>query len=76
MFRTNYDLCSDVLEERENVKISSRHNLLEHRVDHDVAASPDDYFDIDHVDDDHGHDIDKMMMMMMMTPMVMMLWKG
>ena len=46
MFRTSYDLRSDVLEEREYVKISSRHNLLEHRVDHDVAASPDDHFDM------------------------------
>ena len=45
MFRTSYDLRSDVLEEREYVEISSRHNLLEHRVDHDIAASPDDRFD-------------------------------
>ena len=39
------DLRSDVLEERENVEIASRNNLLEHRVYHDVAASPDDRFD-------------------------------
>ena len=38
-------LSSDMLEEREDIEVSPGNDLLKHCVDHNVAASPDDYHD-------------------------------
>ena len=52
---TTSNLSSDMLEEREDVEISSSNYLLQHRMDHDVAAGPGDDDD-DNDDDDDGVD--------------------
>ena len=38
-------LSSDMLEEREDIEVSPGNDLLKHCVDHNVTASPDDYYD-------------------------------
>ena len=55
---TKSNLSSDMLEEREDVKISSSNYLLQHRMDHDVAAGPGDDDDDNGDDDDDGVDDD------------------
>ena len=50
-------LSSDMLEEWEDVEISSSNDLLQHRMDHNVAAGPgDDDGDNDDNDDDDDDD--------------------
>ena len=38
-------LSSDMLEEREDIEVSPGNDLLKHCMDHNVTASPDDYYD-------------------------------
>ena len=42
---TKSNLSSDMLEEREDIEVSPGNDLLKHCVDHNVTASPDDYYD-------------------------------
>ena len=47
-----------MLEEWEDIKISSRNYLLKHRMDHNVAAGPGDKVDDNDDDDDDDDDTD------------------